>query len=59
MQVDVSARETDLDSPDRTKHKDSAIQHPKRTLHFYGEVHMPWRIYDIDIGVLPLAKCGC
>src|SRR6266852_1475025 len=37
-----------LHARDGIKHADCAVQHPQRTLHFHGEVHVARRINNVD-----------
>ena len=47
-----------LDPADRTEHQDGAVQHAQHAL-FYGEVHVPWGVDDVDAGALPPTVGGC
>src|SRR5690606_6763409 len=37
------------------EHGDHAVQHPQGALHFYGEVHVPRGVNDVDPVILPEA----
>ena len=36
-----------------TENQHGTIQHPEAPLHLYGEVHVPWGVYDVDVGLPP------
>jgi hypothetical protein len=42
-----------LDAADRAEHRDRAVQHAQRPLHFHGEVHVAGRVDDVDAVVAP------
>uniref|UniRef100_A0A2P2LU99 Elongation factor G n=1 Tax=Rhizophora mucronata TaxID=61149 RepID=A0A2P2LU99_RHIMU len=47
-----------LNSTHTTQHKNRTIQNPQCPLHFYCKIHMPWRINDIYLVVIPGAVSG-
>ena len=47
-----------LDAADRAEHEDGAVEHPERTFHLDGEIHMAGRVDDVDLMVLPFAEGG-
>ena len=42
-----------LHAADEAEERDGPIEHPQAALHLHGEVHVPGRVYDVDLRVAP------
>ena len=47
-----------LDPAHRAEHRDGPVQHPQRTLHLDGEVHVAGGVDDVDPVVAPMTSGG-